>query len=73
MGPNSNSIFLPAAGVRYLGNLWDAGSDLNYWSNSLYEDEQDRAYCLYFQQEVNWLGLSCNYRDQGLPVRAVVR
>lgn len=73
MGPNSNSIFLPAAGVRDYGNLWRAGSDLYYWSNSLYEDEQDNAYSLYFQREVNWLGLSWNYRHQGLPVRAVVR
>lgn len=33
---NGNSIFLPAAGLRYANSLFDAGSSGYIWSNSLY-------------------------------------
>ncbi len=33
---NGNSLFLPAAGYRYYGSLYNAGSYGNYWSSSLY-------------------------------------
>ena len=42
-GTNGNSIFLPAAGYRYGGFLYDAGSDGSYWSSSLYTDGPSRA------------------------------
>ena len=32
---NGNSLFLPAAGYRSNSNLYDAGSDGNYWTSSL--------------------------------------
>ena len=42
-GTNGNSIFLPAAGYRYGGFLYDAGSNGSYWSSSLYTDGPSRA------------------------------
>ena len=43
-GPNGNSIFLPAAGLRYNGSLNGAGSHGDYWSLSLYTDSPSCAY-----------------------------
>ena len=34
-GSNGNSIFLPAAGYRYVDDLYHAGSLGHYWSSSL--------------------------------------
>ena len=36
-GTNGASIFLPAAGSRWSGDLYDAGEDGYYWSSSLYD------------------------------------
>ncbi len=70
-GPNGNSIFLPAAGVRYDSNLYYAGSCGVYRSSSLYESNPDYAYGFYFDSGYyNWGGY---YRYWGLSVRAVVR
>ena len=70
-GPNGNSIFLPAAGCRYEGDLYYAGSHGNYWSSSLYESNPRSAYCLRFSSDVySWYDYS---RYDGQSVRAVVR
>ncbi len=46
-GPNGNSISLPAAGFRYCsGNVYDVGSDGNYWSST--PDGSEDAWYLYF-------------------------
>ena len=45
---NGNSIFLPAAGYRWDGELYDAGSGGDYWSSTLYESNPSSAYYLYF-------------------------
>ncbi len=69
VGPNGNLIFLPAAGYRDYGNLYDAGSSGNYWSSSFDTSYSSSAYCLSFYPIlVNWSG---NYRCGGLSVRAV--
>ena len=50
-GPNGNSIFLPAAGVRSVSELDYAGSDGYYWSSSLhsgYTGYTSYAWYLYF-------------------------
>ena len=69
VGPNGNSIFLPAAGCMYEGTLNDAGSYGNYWSSSLYTDSPYYAYYVYFNSDlVYW----SNYnRYLGLSVRPV--
>jgi len=45
-GPNGGSVFLPAAGYRWYGELGLVGSGGFYWSSTPY-DEHD-AYTLYF-------------------------
>jgi hypothetical protein len=65
-GPNGNSMFLPAAGVRWGGSLNEAGSGCYYWSRTLTSDEPSIAYSLGSETEV--IGFE---RCAGLPVRAV--
>ena len=47
-GPNGNSIFLPAAGYRSGGSLYNAGSRGVYWSSSLDTSGSNDAYSVYF-------------------------
>ena len=48
VGPNGNSLFLPAAGCRRADYLSDVGSWGLYWSSSLVEYYSGYAYSLYF-------------------------
>ena len=70
-GPNGNSIFLPAAGYRYVGNLYDAGSTGYYWSSSLYKSYPSIAWDLKFNSSSH--NSSSDYRYGGHTVRAVAR
>lgn len=70
-GPNSNSIFLPAAGYRSDSSLGRAGSRGYYWSSSLYESYPDSPWYLLFDSSYRRMGAI--YRCSGLSVRAVVR
>ncbi|MBP5460907.1 MAG: hypothetical protein J6Y20_02110, partial [Lachnospiraceae bacterium] len=36
-GPNGNTMFLPAAGYRLQTNTYNAGTECNYWLNSIQE------------------------------------
>lgn len=45
---NGGSIFLPAAGNRWPGELGNTGSDGYYWSSSLDESSPDYAWGLFF-------------------------
>ena len=66
---NGNSIFLPAAGIRWDDELYDAGSDGLYWSSSLTPFYDNFACFLYFNSGGwNW---NYNYRFYGQSVRAV--
>ena len=47
-GYTNKSIFLPAAGYRDGSDLDSAGSGGAYWSRSLYTDDPNHAYGLYF-------------------------
>ncbi len=47
-GPNGNSIFLPAAGIRSSVSLSNVGVRAYYWSSSLYVDEPCQAKYLNF-------------------------
>ncbi len=68
-GPNGNSIFLPAAGLRYGTDLYYSGSHGLFWSSSLYEGYGDSAYYLYFDSSD--CGWSYNNRYYGHSVRPV--
>ena len=70
-GPNSNSIFLPAAGYRDNSYLLSAGSSGYYWSSSLYGSNPYDAFELgFYSGNYNWVNDS---RCYGHSVRAVVR
>ena len=66
---NGASLFLPAAGYRYEGQLYNAGQYSSYWSRTLYVENPNGAYTLYFTLDyVGWY----NYgRHSGRSVRAV--
>ena len=69
VGPNGNSLFLPAAGYRYGSDLDGAGSYGYYWSSSLSSDYSSYAYYLYFYSgSVDW---GSNSRSSGRAVRPV--
>lgn len=62
-------VFLPAAGYRTYGALYDVGSYGYYWSSSLSSSNLSRVYKLYFDSYfVNW---NHNYRYFGDTVRPV--
>lgn len=67
---NSNSIFVPAAGLYNLGSQFDVGEYGGLWSSSLYESAPYHAWSLYF----NSGGVDLDYdgRCGGFSVRGVV-
>ncbi len=67
---NGNSLFLPAAGYRYISSLDYAGSYGSYWSSSLSTGSPDGAWILYFGSD-NYGMNGYGYRDYGLSVRPV--
>lgn len=68
-GPNGNSIFLSAAGLRWGDYLYDEGSYGHYWSSSLYPYSEYYAYRLDFHSDY-WYWDNYN-RSLGPSVRAV--
>ncbi len=67
IGPNGNSIFLPAAGFRYSTYLNTDPDYSYYWSSSRSTDSPYKAYCLRFEV------VSRDYEERcwGLSVRPV--
>ena len=66
---NGNSIFLPAAGYRYITIPEDAGSDGHYWSSSLKKGDPDYAWYVGFGSV--HVSRSYYYRSDGQSVRPV--
>ena len=66
---NGNSIFLPAAGIRSLDDLYDAGSSGYYRSSSLYTDDPRGAWAVFFSSDGVYR--YSGYRYCGLSVRPV--
>ena len=68
-GPNGNTLFLPAAGYRWDGELKNAGSDGDYLSSSLEPDYPLNAWGFSFYSGGTYM---CYYsRGSGPSVRAV--
>ncbi len=66
---NSNSIFLPAAGIRLDSSLYLDGMYGGYWSSSLHTDDPSHAYGVGFDSDdYDWGG---GDRYHGYSVRAV--
>ena len=68
-GPNGNSLFLPAAGSRLDGSLYNAGFAGYYWSSSLETVIPDAAW--YFDFDAGSQNMYYLYRYLGYSVRAV--
>ena len=68
---NGNSLFLPAAGDRWVGGLYNAGSGGYYWSSSLITDSPSNAWGLYFDSGDTDVRNSY-YRGYGFSVRPVL-
>ena len=68
-GPNGNSIFLPAAGLRKGSSLNGAGSGGYYWSSTPYDYDDDYAYNLDFSDGNEYVIGS--YRSVGYTVRPI--
>ena len=70
-GPNGNSIFIPAAGYRYISKLYERGTSCMIWTVFLREEQDDNsARTLKFYSDKS-LGWSFSDRDYGLTVRPV--
>lgn len=69
IGPNENSIFLPAVGYCFNDSSSDVGDCGHYWSSLLKDLDPDLADCLDFDSD----GYDCGYCDCccGLSVRLV--
>ena len=70
VGPNGNSIFLPAAGYMRNSDLTDAGSYGYDWSSSLRSDNPSFAYGVYFNSDIVYWHY--NKRYYGRSVRPVM-
>ena len=69
IGPNGNSIFLPAAGVTSDGSLRHVGTYAYYWSSSLYTDRLKCAYSVGFYGDfVGWYNYDRYYGHSVRPV-----
>ena len=67
-GPNGNTIFLPATGIRFENGLYLTGANGGYWSRSLYEYSSNESCGLFFGSgRLDWN----SYRKNGFTVRAV--
>ena len=69
IGPNGNSIFLPAAGWRYGTSLYLAGDGGYYWSSTPYGSDTLSAYGLLFFSGHHYV--DCYNRLLGQSVRPV--
>ena len=68
VGPNGNTIFLPAAGQRSGANTSSVGTNGSYWSRGLHTNPMN-AYRLYFSKTSKQTSTSS--RNNGLTVRPV--
>ena len=68
VGPNGNTIFLPATGYWRGGSPYNAGSNSRFWSRTLYSSSISA-----FGLSLSSYGFGCydEYRSNGLTVRAV--
>ncbi len=69
VGPNGNSIFLPAAGYMGGASLYDVGSYGYYWSNFVNAIDLDNAFSVYLYSSIVYWDNSSRY--YGHSVRPV--
>ena len=66
---NGNSLFMPAAGIRYYSSVHSAGNDSYYWSSSLDTATPSYARFFYFYPDDYYMGGDTRY--DGLSIRPV--
>ena len=71
-GPNGNSIFLPAAGVRSDDNVSSRGSYGSYWSSTLGSSGSSGASIFFYSSYHAWSGSSRYYGHTVRPVTDIV-
>lgn len=71
IGPNGNSIFLPAAGYRFDSLLNNSGTNGHYWTSTLNEKSNNTAWNVSFHK--GRMGRFAGRRCSGLSVRPVCR
>lgn len=76
-GTNGNTLFLPAAGGRVDDSLYEAETEGEYWSRTVFPDDSDGANGVYFNGAYvlffysYYRGWGDTGRYYGMPVRAV--
>ena len=73
IGPNGNSIFLPAAGCMYNSDLYNVGSDGYYWSCSLDAGYPSGAYGVDFRSDYVGWSTSAVATTDGLSAQSASR
>ena len=68
-GPNGNTMFLPAAGYRLQSTVYNAGTQCNYWLNSIQEVAPLNAWKIYATSST--FEINGSSRAIGYTVRAV--
>lgn len=69
---NANSIFLPAAGYRYIKSLLNADIEGDYWTSTQITSYQYEAFTLHFDKtRSSYLPYTSTSRHLGLSVRPV--
>ncbi len=71
IGPNGNSIFLPAAGGKDENGIYNEGNACHYWTSTLSSDWPECAYR--FNGTAGGNGFSAVGRYGGYPIRAVTK
>ena len=71
IGPNGNSIFLPAAGGKDENGIYNKGNACHYWTATLSSDWPECAYR--FNGTAGGNGFSAVGRYGGYPIRAVTK
>lgn len=67
---NGNSLFLPAVGYRYEGDLLFPGSNGRYWTSSRESGDYNEAKCFYFGPQDSG-GTGTSERCRGFSIRPV--
>ncbi|MBR3871846.1 MAG: leucine-rich repeat protein [Paludibacteraceae bacterium] len=69
-GPNGNAIFLPAVGIKEGTGYEESTRGGDYWTSSLYEDNQ--AYAVTLSFSLTYIDVDDMKRTNGLAIRPVI-
>lgn len=73
IGPNDNSIFLPASGLKRYGSVLLGKGERGYYWSSTYEDYPSSKYELYFTETEQSRSSSPEYLKSSFSIRPVIK